>query len=624
MICIILVAGHGTILENEIKEDSSGRYCSLEGIPKALLPGVGGRKILDYWWDAINTRQHFKEVYLVTNADKYKHYERWATARDFPVDNIINDGTTTFNGRLGSVGDLDLVLRNKHIQDDILVVAGDMLFQDHKFDITQVIHYFRRKEGELAIYYDMEPTENITSRGIVEVCPQTNRITQFLEKPSKTETQSRQASVVFYCFQRETLSSIPTFLQNNPDVKQRTFGEYMQWLINETQHEVYGMKLPTGFQLIGQVGLADYEKWLLFFSDKQTDQRCMVPYTAKAYARIGLMGNPSDGFHGKTISVSIKNFWAEVTIIESPKLILVPHPLNDPTEFGSLGDLHGISRKEGYLGGLRLLQATCKKFYQYCSEQGIALPKRNFKLKYDTNIPRQVGLAGSSAIVAATLRCLMHFFDLNNSDLPKPLQPQFILDVEIDELFISAGLQDRVIQVYHGAVYMDFSQTIMERQGHGIYEYIDQDLIPGLWLAYIRNPSDSGKIHHDVRERWIAGDKDVHEAMKTFANLTDLARSALQIGNHSELLKLMNSNFDLRRVIYGDAVIGAENLRMIQLARQYGSSAKFSGSGGAVIGLCLDTDKLAELKSAFQTEGFVVCDVIPNPPITDNNGSAAR
>eukprot|EP00057_Strongylocentrotus_purpuratus_P004382 XP_003728579.1 PREDICTED: uncharacterized protein LOC100891647 isoform X1 [Strongylocentrotus purpuratus] len=285
MICIILVAGHGTILENEIKEDSSGRYCSLEGIPKALLPGVGGRKILDYWWDAINTRQHFKEVYLVTNADKYKHYERWATARDFPVDNIINDGTTTFNGRLGSVGDLDLVLRNKHIQDDILVVAGDMLFQDHKFDITQVIHYFRRKEGELAIYYDMEPTENITSRGIVEVCPQTNRITQFLEKPSKTETQSRQASVVFYCFQRETLSSIPTFLQNNPDVKQRTFGEYMQWLINETQHEVYGMKLPTGFQLIGQVGLADYEKWLLFFSDKQTDQRCMVPYTAKAYAR---------------------------------------------------------------------------------------------------------------------------------------------------------------------------------------------------------------------------------------------------------------------------------------------------------------------------------------------------
>lgn len=36
------------------------------------------------------------------------------------------------------------------------------------------------------------------------------------------------------------------------------------------------------------------------------------------------MGNPSDGFHGKTISLSIKNFWAEVTIIESKELVGTP------------------------------------------------------------------------------------------------------------------------------------------------------------------------------------------------------------------------------------------------------------------------------------------------------------
>ena len=103
-----------------------------------------------------------------------------------------------------------------------------------------------------------------------------------------------------------------------------------------------------------------------------------------------LMGNPSDGFYGKTISLSIQNFWAEVTIYESEKLILTPHPLCDPTEFGSLADLHDSYGRDGYLGGLRLLQATCRKFYQYCSKHGIALAKRNFTLKYDTNIPRQV------------------------------------------------------------------------------------------------------------------------------------------------------------------------------------------------------------------------------------------
>ena len=126
------------------------------------------------------------------------------------------------------------------------------------------------------------------------------------------------------------------------------------------------------------------------------------------------MGNPSDGFYGKTISLSIQNFWAEVTIFESERLILTPHPINDPTEFGSLADLHDSYGRDGYLGqlfvyiffvkifvnyiyivclflgGLRLLQATCKKFYHYCSKHGIALAKRNFTLKYDTNVPRQV------------------------------------------------------------------------------------------------------------------------------------------------------------------------------------------------------------------------------------------
>ena len=51
--------------------------------------------------------------------------------------------------------------------------------------------------------------------------------------------------------------------------------------------------------------------------------------------------------------------------------------------------------------------------------------------------------------------------------MPKPLQPNFILDVEMSELFIQAGLQDRVIQVYEGLVYMDFSKSLMEERGYG-------------------------------------------------------------------------------------------------------------------------------------------------------------
>eukprot|EP00662_Eupelagonemidae_sp_cell21_P028331 gene28331-56615_t len=162
-----------------------------------------------------------------------------------------------------------------------------------------------------------------------------------------------------------------------------------------------------------------------------------------------------------------------------------------------LSDLFFISKKEGYVGGLRLMQATCKKFYEWCSTKGVALVKRNFTLRYDTNIPRQVGLAGSSCIVTATLRALMAFYDVTDEDIPKELQPQLVLT-------------DRVVQTYQGLVYMDFAKELMEEQGHGRYEQLDLSLAPpNLFLLFARDPSDSGRIHANVKERWREGDPEV-------------------------------------------------------------------------------------------------------------------
>lgn len=619
MICILLVAGHGTVLQTQIKNDDTGLYSHLTGVPKALLPGIGGKKILDFWWETVNVRQLFTEVYLVTNADKYKHYERWATANDFPLENVVNDGSTTLKDQPGAVADLELVIRSRNLKDDVVVIAGDMLCADQNFDIAQVIRFFRSKHGELIIYYELEEGEKSSSRGIVEVCPETNRINRFLEKPEEGRTESRLASVVFYCIRRETLSYMSDFLSLKPHAVERTLGLFWEWLISEKQLDVYGMKLPTGFQLIGQVGLSDYTKWLTHYSTKKQDSPSKA-ITYRSYARVGLMGNPSDGFNGKTIAMTISNFWAEVTLVESQTLVLVPHPLNDPTEFGSLQDLFCISRKEGYLGGLRLLQATCKKFYQFCSKHGIALTKQNFTLKYDTNIPRQVGLAGSSAIVSATLKCLMNFYNITDDDLPKPIRASFILSVETDELFITAGLQDRVVQVYEGLVYMDFSKNLMDEQGYGNYASMDMSDLPPLWLAYLSDPSDSGRIHSNVRQRWLSGEPVVVEAMRSFAELTDQARTAITGRDWSRLAQLMDQNFELRRSVYTDDCLGPGNLRMVQLARQFGSAVKLPGSGGAVVGLCLDQARLVEMRQAFQEAGCVFCVIAPYDPSTSSDG----
>ena len=323
------------------------------------------------------------------------------------------------------------------------------------------------------MYYELGPQEQSSSRGIIEVDPRTSLVTAFFEKPAEGVSSSRFASVVFYMFRRTSLPLLATYLAAHPAIEQRVFGSFLAWLVAPpasapastpasapastptstpassagapaSRHRLYGMKLATAFELIGQSGLQEY---LACVEGLQQSQRrgsalgasAAAPITRRAHARVGLVGNPSDGFFGKTIAVSVENFWAEVAIHESDTVRLVPNVLSDPNDFGSLADLHGISRKEGYQGGLVLLQATCKKFHEYCSKRGIALAKRNFTLRYNTNIPRQVGLAGSSAIVTAAFQCLMAFYQLGERDIPKALQPDFVLSVEMEELFIQAG-----------------------------------------------------------------------------------------------------------------------------------------------------------------------------------------
>jgi len=419
---------------------------------------------------------------------------------------------------------------------------------------------------------------------------------------------------VLYMLRACSLPLIKEYLEIHPTQDRRVFGQLFSWLLTEKGVSAYGMKLPTAFKLIGQTSLKEYTDAVAHASQEEEAATANVrkKITRRAHARVGLVGNPSDGFHGKTIAVSIENFWVEASIEESARLRLVPHPLSDPNEFGSLSDLHGISRKEGYQGGLILLQATCKKFYEYCTRNGIALAKRNFTLSYNTNIPRQVGLAGSSAIVTAVTQCLMQFYGLTEGDIPKPLQPAFVLSVEMEELYIQAGLQDRFIQTYEGCMYMDFAKELITSRGYGDYQRLPIENLPLLWLAYMNDPSDSGKIHSDVKARWMQGENKVVEGMKTFAAYTDRGREAIEKKDWDMLGKVMCDNFALRREIYGDACIGESNLKMIEVAQAEGIPVKFPGSGGAVVGMCHNEEQRDKIKSSYENNGYVFVKLRPH------------
>jgi glucuronokinase len=316
-------------------------------------------------------------------------------------------------------------------------------------------------------------------------------------------------------------------------------------------------------------------------------------YTASAYARAGLVGNPSDGYFGKTIAFVIRNFKATVRLWESPHFEIVP-TFGDLIKFDTVDSFLKDVRLHGYYGGIRLVKATVRRFHDYCAQNGRELHHKSFTVEFDTDIPRLVGLSGSSAIVVATLRALQKFYDV---EISKPVLPTLTLAIEKDELGISAGLQDRVVQTYEGMVFMDFDRALMEKRGYGQYEELKPPKMPPLYIAYDPDRAEISDVpHQSLRARFNSGDKTVLEAMQKYRDLTDRGREALMSGDWDALHKVMNANFDLRQTIMK---IAPENLRMVESARAVGASAKFAGSGGAIVGLYHSARQYQELVDAL-------------------------
>ncbi len=69
-------------------------------------------------------------------------------------------------------------------------------------------------------------------------------------------------------------------------------------------------------------------------------------------------------------------------------------------------------------------------------------------------------------------------------------QIKWALQVETEELKITAGLQDRVIQVLEGCVMMDFDRESIEKTGNGLYTPVDISLLPPMFVAYCTKPKD--------------------------------------------------------------------------------------------------------------------------------------
>lgn len=197
--------------------------------PKPLLT-VAGKPMLEHVLDNLATIKDIEHVYIVTNEKFVDHFQRWAegyqaAARGLAF-TVVNDHSTDDSNKLGAIGDLHLVLTEEQIDDDIIVVAGDNLFNQ---GLEEFGEFCRRVKAPVLAVYDVGDLEAIKKYNAIEV-DEAGAITFFEEKPA--EPRSTLTGIALYYYPKHTLGLIRQYIEegNNPDQP----GRLVQWMYRRT------------------------------------------------------------------------------------------------------------------------------------------------------------------------------------------------------------------------------------------------------------------------------------------------------------------------------------------------------------------------------------------------------
>lgn len=226
MDCILLAAGYATRL-----------YPLTENKPKALLT-MGSKTILDWVVEKVEKIDDINNIYIVTNHRFTEQFEDWAeNYRGNKKVEVLDDGTTNNDNRLGAIGDMKYVIDKKKIDDEIFVLASDNIFD---FELTDMMELYREKNADVISAHYIEDESELHSLGVVELGEE-NRVIGFEEKPA--EPKSRYGAPPFYIYRKQTIPLIDRYLKegNNPDAP----GHFIPWLITQTEVYAYTFDVMT-------------------------------------------------------------------------------------------------------------------------------------------------------------------------------------------------------------------------------------------------------------------------------------------------------------------------------------------------------------------------------------------
>ena len=210
MKAIILAGGYATRLR-PLTDDLS----------KCLLP-VGGRPMVDWILERIEEVDEVDEVHVVTNSRFARDFQHWAMFKDGVT--VHDDGTQTNEDRLGAIGDIAFTLERAAIDDDVLVIAGDNLFD---YDLQDFVDFWRAKGVASAVAVrDVGDLQLASQYGVVDVGGD-DRILSFVEKPESPA--STLCATATYLYHREHLPLVARYIaEGNPPDQSGSFVEWLQ------------------------------------------------------------------------------------------------------------------------------------------------------------------------------------------------------------------------------------------------------------------------------------------------------------------------------------------------------------------------------------------------------------
>ncbi|MDD5454790.1 MAG: nucleotidyltransferase family protein [Candidatus Ratteibacteria bacterium] len=232
MKALILAGGYGTRL-----------YPLTESMPKSLLD-VNGRPIIEYILEKIATVPDIKEIYMVVNEKFHENFKRWNEQRHSPNPVIlVNNGTTDDSNKLGAIKDIKLVIDNENIDDELLIIAGDNLFD---FGLKGFYDFWKNKKSFCIGLFQIDNLSLISKYSNVRLGDD-EKIIDFVEKPLKA--LSNLIAICLYMFPKKRLPVLNKYLEegNNPDAP----GYFIQWLVK--REKVYGYRFSGKWLDIGDI-----------------------------------------------------------------------------------------------------------------------------------------------------------------------------------------------------------------------------------------------------------------------------------------------------------------------------------------------------------------------------------